>query len=272
MKKIIFLAVIFSVIFSGFQVASAQVLRIGSRGDEVKAVQEILKEDPTIYPEGLVTGYFGRLTNKALQRVQKKFGIPQTGVLDEQTEKIFFPSIKVKVVSPNGGEDWDRNQIQTIKWLIDAYAPLYDQTYKKARWIWPKVSIDLFRRSNESTSTNNSVFVKHIAFVPYWRESYSWKIPNSVPNGSDYVIRVTVVKKAILPCFSLPRSEREACVQQRLSLIGVGQWDESDSPFTISGEISSPQVPGLDKIIKALEKISLELNNVIERLKEIAQK
>ncbi|MCD6550021.1 peptidoglycan-binding protein [bacterium] len=270
MKKVIFLIIISVIILSGYQVASVQALGIGSRGEEVKAIQEILKEDPTVYPEGLVTGYFGRLTNKALQRVQKKFGIYPTGVLDSETEKVLFPPItSVEVISPNGGENWDRNQIQTIKWSVNIPTPLQNQIYKRIRWIWPKVSIDLFRRPAESTSISNSVFVKHIAFVPYWKNSYSWRIPNSVPNGSDYVIRVTMVKRPMLPCFSSHKNELEECVRQKLALIS--QWDESDSPFTISGEISPSLIPGLSEIIEALERISAELNNVIEKLREIAE-
>jgi len=57
----------------------ARQLRIGIRGEDVKLLQELLKTDPAIYPEGLVTGYFGSLTEKAVRKFQKKFGIDQVG-------------------------------------------------------------------------------------------------------------------------------------------------------------------------------------------------
>lgn len=60
-KKILILfllaIVTISAVFS--HVADARGVAIGSRSDEVKAIQEILKEDSTIYPEGYVTGYYG---------------------------------------------------------------------------------------------------------------------------------------------------------------------------------------------------------------------
>ena len=57
----------------------------GLSGEEVKLLQEILKTDPEIYPEGLVTGFFGSLTEKAVKRFQKKFGITDTGVVGPLT-------------------------------------------------------------------------------------------------------------------------------------------------------------------------------------------
>jgi len=41
---------------------------------EVKCLQEFLKsQGPEIYPEGLVTGYFGPLTLSAVKRFQQKY-------------------------------------------------------------------------------------------------------------------------------------------------------------------------------------------------------
>lgn len=55
------------------------VLRRGSRGAEVTALQEFLKSDPVIYPEGIVSGYFGALTEQAVKRFQTKYGIVSSG-------------------------------------------------------------------------------------------------------------------------------------------------------------------------------------------------
>ncbi|MCD6568982.1 peptidoglycan-binding protein, partial [bacterium] len=48
-------------------------LKYGMRGDAVKTLQEGLKQDPSVYPEGLVTGYFGPLTKAAVIRFQEKY-------------------------------------------------------------------------------------------------------------------------------------------------------------------------------------------------------
>lgn len=51
----------------------------GSRGAQVTALQEALKTDASLYPEGLVTGFYGALTEKAVQRFQAKQGIVSSG-------------------------------------------------------------------------------------------------------------------------------------------------------------------------------------------------
>lgn len=52
----------------------------GTRGTDVSALQEFLKKDSVLYPEGLVTGYFGPATGRAVQRFQTKYGIAAPGV------------------------------------------------------------------------------------------------------------------------------------------------------------------------------------------------
>lgn len=54
-------------------------LQMGSRGSDVSKLQEFLAQDPTVYPEGLVTGYFGTLTQNAVQRWQAIHGVAAGG-------------------------------------------------------------------------------------------------------------------------------------------------------------------------------------------------
>ena len=51
----------------------------GSRGAQVSALQQFLAEDPTLYPEGLVTGYFGAASQTALERFQVRYGVASPG-------------------------------------------------------------------------------------------------------------------------------------------------------------------------------------------------
>jgi len=60
-------------------------LREGVTGDDVELLQEILATDPDIYPEGLVTGYFGPLTRNAVKRFQKIAGLEQVGNVGPKT-------------------------------------------------------------------------------------------------------------------------------------------------------------------------------------------
>jgi len=67
------------------RIALTKNLREGMTDEEVKVLQELLAADPTIYPEGLVTGYFGPLTTKALKRFQEKHGIEAVGEVGPKT-------------------------------------------------------------------------------------------------------------------------------------------------------------------------------------------
>ena len=51
-----------------------QAMKMGMKSDNVRCLQEFLKNQGTeIYPEGLVTGYFGNLTKLAVIRFQEKY-------------------------------------------------------------------------------------------------------------------------------------------------------------------------------------------------------
>jgi len=57
------------------QALKVQILRNlaqGISGDDVKALQELLLKEG-VYPEGLITGYFGELTRRAVIRFQEKY-------------------------------------------------------------------------------------------------------------------------------------------------------------------------------------------------------
>lgn len=60
-------------------------LHVGDKGDDVKTLQQILATDPTIFPEGQVTGFFGPLTAKALRRFQEKAGLESVGEVGPRT-------------------------------------------------------------------------------------------------------------------------------------------------------------------------------------------
>ena len=76
----------------------ATPLSAGSTGNDVTALQNFLKSQGTeIYPEGLVTGYFGPLTKSAIQKFQAKYDIVSSG--DEVTTGYGFvgPKTRAKI-------------------------------------------------------------------------------------------------------------------------------------------------------------------------------
>ncbi len=73
-------------------------LYLGISGPSVSCLQEVLRnEGADIYPQGLVTGYFGSLTRSAVVRFQKKYAILQTGFVGPLTRA------KINALLPNGG-------------------------------------------------------------------------------------------------------------------------------------------------------------------------
>lgn len=56
-----------------------KLLKVGMTDAEVTALQNSLKSDTAIYPQGLVTGYFGSLTEAAVKKFQARYGYDQVG-------------------------------------------------------------------------------------------------------------------------------------------------------------------------------------------------
>lgn len=57
----------------------------GSSGNDVRQLQEFLAKDKEVYPDGLITGYFGPLTEAAVKRWQEKHDIEAVGVIGPRT-------------------------------------------------------------------------------------------------------------------------------------------------------------------------------------------
>src|SRR3989344_7208129 len=207
------------------------ILKQGTKGPQVEDLQNILKSDPSIYPEGLVTGYYGSLTKKAIEKLQKKFNLHQTGEIDEKTARVILPcpiDVQLTVVSPNGGEAWDRKDTQKITWKLskpEGPQPLSSPEVE-TEFFWPRGRIDLLK--------NDGSFVKHIATVNLAHQSYTWKISSSIPGNTDYKIRI-----GLGPVVACP--EEKICPLSYNPKFTFG--DESDNPFSITGEVPPTPPP-----------------------------
>ena len=67
------------------QAGIARQLDQGDRGPDVRQLQELLASNSEIYPEGLVTGYYGPLTAQAVSRLQERAGLPSVGRVGPRT-------------------------------------------------------------------------------------------------------------------------------------------------------------------------------------------
>lgn len=57
-------------------------LRHGASGDDVMRLQQFLARDTSVYPEAMITGYYGALTEAAVRRWQVKYNIVSSGTPD----------------------------------------------------------------------------------------------------------------------------------------------------------------------------------------------
>ena len=233
------------------------ILRQGSKGPEVKDLQQILKSDPSIYPEGLVTGNYGSLTKKAVQKLQERYHLSQTGDVDEQTARVILPcpiDVQLTVVSPNGGETWDKSETHQIAWKLSKAVTTTGGTESLAPseitsdYFWPRGRIDLLK--------SDGTLVKHIATVNLAYQSYDWTINSSISNGTNYKIRIGL--GPVIAC------EEEPCPLSYNSKFTFG--DASDNSFSITGTVT-PQPDKIDEVIKILEATIQQLQKALELLR-----
>ncbi len=80
-----------------------QDLYFGIKNSSVSMLQSDLSADSTVYPEKLVTGYFGFLTQKAVQRFQTKYGIVNSGTPSTTGYGRVGPKTRAKLNEVYGG-------------------------------------------------------------------------------------------------------------------------------------------------------------------------
>lgn len=90
-------------------------LREGTTGDQVLLLQTLLAADPTIFPEGKITGFFGKLTREAVKRFQKKHGLEQVGnvgpkTLEKLNKELEKNELKEEKDDDDDDGDNDRNE------------------------------------------------------------------------------------------------------------------------------------------------------------------
>jgi peptidoglycan hydrolase-like protein with peptidoglycan-binding domain len=89
-----------------FGVASATItssLDLGDKNSQVTELQTYLSTNSAIYPSGLVTGYFGGLTQAAVQRFQAAQGIVSSGSPATTGYGRVGPATMARINSLNGG-------------------------------------------------------------------------------------------------------------------------------------------------------------------------
>jgi predicted HTH domain antitoxin len=89
-------------------------LYTGISGDDVRKLQEFLASDKDVYPEGLITGYYGALTERAVKRFQEKWGIDSIGSVDELTRKALNKFLKEKKKGKKAFDDYEVDEDEDL--------------------------------------------------------------------------------------------------------------------------------------------------------------
>ena len=203
-------------------------LQKGASGSDVSTLQTMLKTSPAIYPSGLVTGYYGSATETAIKKLQAKYSLPQTGIVDSATQAIMYPNpsttnVSITVIAPNGGEKWTAGSPAQILWksTISPIAlpptptpipvPMMDnQTSaisasvvgssgavsagtsiaKTAPAIMPTPFFNY--ASIDLVRDGDSSYSYHIGSVNLYESQYSWNIPKNIPTASDYRVKISI--------------------------------------------------------------------------------
>lgn len=250
---------------------TSATLQVGSSGAAVTNLQNILKTNPAIYPQGLVTGYFGPATQGAIKKLQAQYSLPQTGVVDPTTLQVIFPSnVQLKVISPNGGESWDKSINHTITWQVTvgpmvvngqqlapstSSSPSNMTAMPSIAPLFDTISIDLIRNSD-------SFFRYHIGTANLYQTQFNWQIPDSVANASDY--RVQISTGGNVPC--LEQGMGIACPMYYPQYSFSAQ---SDNVFSITGNNTNNNTKA--QLNTLLDQFQQEINNLQNELQSMRQ-
>jgi len=263
------------------------MLNQGDSGDTVRTLQSFLAQDAAIYPEGLITGYFGLRTQDAVRRLQAKNKLPQTGSLDMPTRELIFPCAAIQITSPDGGEVWNTGETHNITW--DIQAPIYIQQTEDGRLhamtatpggTIPRGAIYPYFADLSIDLTDSDTVVYHIGSVSlYNNTTFAWTIPSSIPHSSNYKVRISMWKNIPYPY----DCKTNICpmVSQAYPIKWNGyMWDESDASFTINDGAPTPSpmplpLPNTSSLIHIRQQVSdamTQLQNTLALLdKLIAQ-
>jgi peptidoglycan hydrolase-like protein with peptidoglycan-binding domain len=110
----------------------------GDKNVEIEHLQEILFSENVSFPQNLITGYFGSITENSLKLFQKKHGLAETGIVDSatQTQLNSISHSEMKLETPGNFVMFDTDlkqgvQSETVKSLQEFLA--HEGSYPEAQ-------------------------------------------------------------------------------------------------------------------------------------------
>lgn len=244
------------------QIIFTKNLRRGLSDEEVKELQKFLSQYREIYPEGLVTGYFGSLTEKAVKKFQEKNNIPQTGLVGPLTrEKIneFATEKKVIICHYPPENPANKHTVEIAESALEAHLAHGDSV--GACEVTPKPSVPSPTPTPTPTSTSDTS-QQHSLQIFTAGGSFSNFVPGEVDvkiakfklfseGDSDIVIKKLVIAK---------KGGSAGCPFRNYKL-----YDHSSYPSILAGAVVSPNsecraiFDNLNLVVAAKDKNSASL-------------
>lgn len=263
------------------------VLKKGSRGDDVKKLQDTLGVSPT--------GYFGPATEAAVKAVESKYSLPGDGIINETDRPIFFPCYRITITSPQRNEVWKIGEAYAIEWTLEAPIIVLPEDNGKAREIQANpplppvptgppnalpqpISPPSFISKSPIASqpvispvldtltidlTQNGKFVYHIGDIAAGTGSFKWTVPNSILAGG-YRVRIGLAQAPML---------YGGDAEKKIYPPGWRGWSWNESAdFQIVGADQPIPVTPEPKPTPVLKEQMQQLLRLIEQLQELLKK
>lgn len=101
-----------------------QGMQPGTEGEQVKLLQTLLSTDPSLYPEGKITGYYGPATRRAIERFQRREGLESVGSVGPRTRAALNKWIKEQFKQVEDLEDeLEDDALEELEDIFGSIAP-----------------------------------------------------------------------------------------------------------------------------------------------------
>lgn len=141
-KPLAIILALLTVFFYGCGVIPAAAYKVGSSGEQVKQIQQLLKDWG--YYTGAVDGDYGEETRQAVIRFQKKHGITVDGIVGAQTAE----KLGITIAADDGGRG-DKGDVYLLARLVygEARGELYKGKVAVAACVLNRVASSKFPNS-----------------------------------------------------------------------------------------------------------------------------
>lgn len=206
MKKMIYIGGIMAgaLFVSLFGVENAHAalsseLDFGSTGSEVTELQQFLSTNSLIYPAGMVTGYFGPLTQAAVRQFQANYDIAQVGRVGPitmakindimssgfglDTSAPIMSNASIQTNSTNATVNWTTNELARGQVYYDTFPIRSDEGFRRAQQAFVSGA-----SAPNNTDVRNTQSVTILGLQPNTLYHY---ITRAVDNSGNYTMTLS---------------------------------------------------------------------------------